>query len=560
MKPTRKALFALLLLGSTAGAASAATSISAGINVGSYGRGASVDVGFFYDNLAPYGNWIQRPRHGWVWTPRSVSSNWRPYQDGHWVNSDQGWTWITDEPYGWATYHYGRWYEDPEIGWAWVPGTDWGPAWVSWQEGNDYVGWAPLPPGAAINASSRGGYDDGYGDDNGYDNGGYDNGGYDNGGYDNGYDNGYNGYDDGYDGYASGYGDGGYGYGGGYGGGYSYGLSPAAYVFVPTRYFLSTSLFSYFVPRVQIVSFFGRTRNCTNYGYSGGRYYNHGISFGHVQRYYSRVPRYRLSELDGFRGHGYRVDGDRVAFYRPRVERGRGGSPLDRPYARRSVVDANRFRAEHPDRQRNYAQNYGRNDGRIGRNTGRDTGRIDTGRINGRDYGRDNRLSYPSRDNRNGQRQGQVQPDRQQRQYQAPRVQGDRQRSYDNQRGYGQPNRQPNYSQPDRQQRQYQAPRVQGDRQRSYDSQRGYRQPEYRQPNYRQQQQQQQRQYQAPRVQQRQPERQRSYEAPRAQQQRQAPQREYRRGQDNRGQDNNRSRDNSRGNDNGRRRGHGGDK
>ncbi|MEO6196469.1 MAG: DUF6600 domain-containing protein, partial [Thermoanaerobaculia bacterium] len=85
MKPTRKALFALLLLGSTAGAASAATSISAGISVGSsygYGRGASVDVGFFYDNLAPYGNWIQRPRHGWVWTPRSVSSNWRPYQDG----------------------------------------------------------------------------------------------------------------------------------------------------------------------------------------------------------------------------------------------------------------------------------------------------------------------------------------------------------------------------------------------------------------------------------------------------------------------------------------------
>ncbi|HTG31713.1 MAG TPA: DUF6600 domain-containing protein [Thermoanaerobaculia bacterium] len=525
MKTTRNALIALLLLGTTAGAASAATSISAGLSVGSYGRGGSVDVGFFYDNLAPYGNWIQRPRHGWVWTPSSVSSNWRPYQNGHWVNSDQGWTWLTDEPYGWATYHYGRWYEDPEIGWAWVPGTEWGPAWVSWQEGNDYVGWAPLPPGANINASNAG-YNAGYGNDNGYDNG-------------NGYDNDYDGYDDGY-GYDNGddqYGyDGGYGGGYGYGGSYSYGLAPAAYVFVPTRYFLSTSLFSYFVPRVQIGLFFGRTRNCTRYGYSGGRYYNHGISYGHVQRYYGRVPRYRLSELDGFRGHGYRVDGNRVAFYRPRVERGRGGSPLDRQIARRSVVDANRFRAAHPDRQRSYAQNYGRN--------------------SGRDYGRNNRLSYPSRDTRGSQRQGQIRPDRQ-RTYNAPRVQGDRQRSYDSQRGSRQPSyRQPEYRQPQRQyqaprvqqrQRTYDAPRVQNDRQRSYDSQRGSRQPSYRQPEYRQPQ----RQYQAPRVQQRQPERQRSYQAPRVQQRQAAPQREYRRGQDSR------SRDNGRGNDNGRHRGHG---
>jgi hypothetical protein len=29
---------------------------------------------------------------------------------------------------------------------VWVPGRDWGPAWVSWRTGGDYVGWAPLPP------------------------------------------------------------------------------------------------------------------------------------------------------------------------------------------------------------------------------------------------------------------------------------------------------------------------------------------------------------------------------------------------------------------------------
>jgi hypothetical protein len=27
-----------------------------------------------------------------------------------------------------------------------VPGREWGPAWVSWRTGGDYVGWAPLPP------------------------------------------------------------------------------------------------------------------------------------------------------------------------------------------------------------------------------------------------------------------------------------------------------------------------------------------------------------------------------------------------------------------------------
>ena len=51
-----------------------------------------------------------------------------------------GWTWISDEPYGWATYHYGRWYDDPEIGWSWVPSNEWAPSWVSWQEGANYIG------------------------------------------------------------------------------------------------------------------------------------------------------------------------------------------------------------------------------------------------------------------------------------------------------------------------------------------------------------------------------------------------------------------------------------
>src|SRR3954454_10183824 len=113
MKTTRSSLLALLLLGSIAGAASAQTSISAGIHVGPSGH-ARVDLGFFYDDLASYGNWIERPSYGWVWRPSHVASSWRPYQSGHWAWTDYGWTWISDEPYGWATYHYGRWYDDAE--------------------------------------------------------------------------------------------------------------------------------------------------------------------------------------------------------------------------------------------------------------------------------------------------------------------------------------------------------------------------------------------------------------------------------------------------------------
>jgi hypothetical protein len=34
------------------------------------------------------------------------------------------------------------------LGWVWVPGTRWAPAWVSWRSGDGYYGWAPLPPDA----------------------------------------------------------------------------------------------------------------------------------------------------------------------------------------------------------------------------------------------------------------------------------------------------------------------------------------------------------------------------------------------------------------------------
>jgi len=104
--------------------------------------------------LQPYGAWRHTARFGEVWVPRDRPHDWRPYEDGHWVYTDEwGWYWISDEDevdWGWVTYHYGRWAYDPDIGWFWVPGDEWAPAWVNWRYGDDYVGWAPLPPDRLI--------------------------------------------------------------------------------------------------------------------------------------------------------------------------------------------------------------------------------------------------------------------------------------------------------------------------------------------------------------------------------------------------------------------------
>jgi hypothetical protein len=104
----------------------------------------------FYTKLEPYGAWRETSDYGYVWQPNESerSRNWRPYTNGRWVYTDAGWTWDSEEPFGWATYHYGRWARLRSVGWVWIPGDEWAPAWVSWRKSDDYVGWAPLPPEA----------------------------------------------------------------------------------------------------------------------------------------------------------------------------------------------------------------------------------------------------------------------------------------------------------------------------------------------------------------------------------------------------------------------------
>lgn len=107
----------------------------------------------FYNELSPYGDWVMDQRHGYVWIP-NVGQDFHPYgSNGYWEMTNFGNTWVSYYDWGWAPFHYGRWYWDNFYGWAWVPGYEWGPAWVNWRTGGGYYGWTPLGPGIGVNVS-----------------------------------------------------------------------------------------------------------------------------------------------------------------------------------------------------------------------------------------------------------------------------------------------------------------------------------------------------------------------------------------------------------------------
>ncbi|MCJ7466103.1 MAG: hypothetical protein MUO53_05345 [Maribacter sp.] len=114
------------------------------------GISASITFQNFYDDLAPYGNWIEYPGYGHVWHP-SVAGDFRPYlTNGYWNYTDEGWLWNSNYPWGWAPFHYGRWIFDNYYGWFWIPGYEWSPAWVTWGDYDDYYAWAPLMPNVNV--------------------------------------------------------------------------------------------------------------------------------------------------------------------------------------------------------------------------------------------------------------------------------------------------------------------------------------------------------------------------------------------------------------------------
>jgi probable HAF family extracellular repeat protein len=171
----------------------------------------------FYSRLSSDGSWIDAGDYGYAFRP-DVPNDWQPYQDGHWVWTDRGWYWDSNEAFGWATYHYGRWVRIEGIGWCWVPGHEWAPAWVSWRQSDAYVGWAPLPPEADISGhASISSWADSY-----------------------------------------------------------YDIGPSAYVFMRYAHWFAPSYRRYCEPRVRNVRIINRTKNVTNIVYNNAVINNYG--------------------------------------------------------------------------------------------------------------------------------------------------------------------------------------------------------------------------------------------------------------------------------------------
>jgi hypothetical protein len=123
-----------------------------------FAQETTVSFQLFYDQLSPYGSWVDYQNYGYVWIP-DVDRGFSPYStSGHWIYTDDGWTWVSDYPWGWAPFHYGRWAYDDSYGWLWVPNNEWGPAWVTWRRSEGYYGWAPMGPGISVEVSFGGGY------------------------------------------------------------------------------------------------------------------------------------------------------------------------------------------------------------------------------------------------------------------------------------------------------------------------------------------------------------------------------------------------------------------
>jgi hypothetical protein len=223
------------------------------------------DISFFYDELAPYGEWFELERHGWVWTPYHVPYGWRPYTHGHWVYTDYGWTWTSDWEWGWAPFHYGRWLFDPEHGWVWVPGREWAPAWVAWRSGPGYIGWAPLPPGVGfeVRASFEGS------------------------------------------------------------------VRPQWWCFVKDRGFLEMNLRGSILPAARNLTIVRITQNVTNYTVVQNRIVNRSLSVDQVERVVQRpAPRYRLVDRDMVPAALDRVKGNEIyMFRRPLTEAPYGRTP-----------------------------------------------------------------------------------------------------------------------------------------------------------------------------------------------------------------------------------------
>lgn len=119
-------------------------------------RYVSADV-VGYGDLDEYGSWRTTPDYGSVWYPSGVAPGWAPYQAGHWSYiSPWGYTWVDDQPWGFAPFHYGRWIWARDA-WGWIPAPPrpdrgpyirpvYAPALVAWVGAGAGIAWFALGP------------------------------------------------------------------------------------------------------------------------------------------------------------------------------------------------------------------------------------------------------------------------------------------------------------------------------------------------------------------------------------------------------------------------------
>ncbi len=249
----------------------------------------------FYDELSPYGEWVQNPNYGYIWIP-NAGPYFSPYQTaGHWAYTNYGWTWVSDYPWGWAPFHYGRWDRDPNFGWFWVPGHEWGPAWVTWRQCDGYYGWAPIAPGISIE----------------------------------------------------------YAYGN------EYYPSQDRWVFVNQRYICDPYVYNYYAPRSYYGGYIQRTTVIyTRYDdHDRGYYYNQGPRVEEVERVTNRrVDRYEVRNNDR---PGQYNNGNTISLYRPVVNRtadSRGAQVAPRNVTDRSQI---KTESQRPNASENIRNNPG---------------------------------------------------------------------------------------------------------------------------------------------------------------------------------------------------------
>ena len=256
-----------------------------------------ITYSYFYEYLNPYGSWLLVD-DAWMWRPTVALTvpYWRPYfSAGRWIFTDCGWAWVSDYSWGWAPFHYGRWWRHRRHGWLWAPGRTWAPAWVIWRRSPSYCGWAPLPHGADYHVGigftfrgSRVGVD------------------------------------------------------------FDFGLGSDDYCFVPEAQFCSTSLLRHRLPPAEVTNIYNRTTVIqNNYIYQDNRIINTGPSVADISRSLGRPIRpvairdERPEPGRPFRSH--RLEGDNLVVLRPAVE---PQTPEAPPAIHARLLDLSRRAAE----------------------------------------------------------------------------------------------------------------------------------------------------------------------------------------------------------------------